>query len=377
MTTGFPKYPGFCCAVLLLALIPLPAGCGPALPVGGIALDSITMPPGFRITVFTDEVPGARSLALGPEGTLFVGTRDPGKVYAVPDRNGDGKADEVLTLLEGLRVPNGVAVREGALYVAELTRVSRYDDIERRLRSPPEPVVLYDGFPEEEHHGWKVLGFGPDGLLYVPVGAPCNVCDAGDPFSTILRMKPEGREPEIFARGVRNTVGLDWHPETGVLWFTDNGRDWMGDDRPPDELNRGPEAGLHFGFPYCHGENIPDPEYGEGHKCSEFIPPAINLGPHVAALGMAFYNGGMFPEEYRNRIFIAEHGSWNRTDPIGYRVSMVTLEGSRAVRYEAFAQGWLEGRTAWGRPVDVLVSPDGSLLVSDDRAGAVYRITCQ
>jgi len=360
--------------IALLVLMPIRAGCVPALPGGGIRLEAVSLPPGFRIDLFTDRVPGARSLALGPQGTVFVGTRGEGKVYAVRDEDGDGRADRVRTLLEGLRSPNGVALKDGALYVAEVSRVLRYDRIEENLEAPPAPVVVSEAFPGDGRHGWKYVAFGPDGRLYVPVGAPCNVCNEGDPYATIMRMRPDGGGLEVFARGVRNTVGFDWHPGTGVLWFTDNGRDWMGDDRPPDELNRAPEPGLHFGFPFCHGRDLQDPEYGEGRTCDGYTSPAVELGPHVAALGVTFYRGDGFPEAYRNRVFIAEHGSWNRTTPIGYRITTVTLEGSRAVRYGVFAEGWLQGRTAWGRPVDVLSTPDGALLVSDDRAGAVYRI---
>jgi len=329
-------------------------------------------------------VPGARSLALGSDGTVFVSTCSAcpaalmraGKVYALPDRDGDDRADEVITIASGLNVPNGVAFRDGALYVAEISRVLRFDSIEARLRDPPEPGVVYDGFPTERHHGWKSIAFGPDGKLYLQVGAPCNVCENADErFATIMRMNPDGSDLEVFARGVRNSVGRDWHPSTGELWFTDNGRDLLGDDRPPDELNRAPQAGLHFGFPYCHGGDIPDPQYGRERLCSEFTPPARRLGPHVAAIGMRFYTGTMFPEEYRNQVMIAEHGSWNRSVPIGYRVTLVRLEGNRAVSYEPFAEGWLQGREAWGRPADVLVMPDGALLVSDNRAGAVYRIS--
>ena len=189
-----------------------------------------------------------------------------------------------------------------------------------------------------------------------------------------IRDRPDGGKPEIYAEGVRNTVGFDWHPETGDLWFTDNGRDWMGDDLPPDELNHAPVKGMHFGFPYCHGTQIPDPEYGRDRSCNRFSPPAMELGPHVAALGMKFYTGRMFPDEYKDQIFIAEHGSWNRTDPIGYRITLVGLKEDRAVSYRVFARGWLRRDRAWGRPVDVLVTPDGALLVSDDRAGAIYRI---
>lgn len=339
-------------------------------------LDLIELPPGFVIEVYASDVPGARSLALGPGGTVFAGSKRPGKVYALPDRDGDRLADESITIASGLDVPNGVALRDGALYVAEISRVLSFDDIEAHLDDPPDPVVVNDGFPTERLHGWKFIAFGPDGMLYIPVGAPCNVCEEDDErFASIMRMNPDGSGPEVFAHGVRNSVGFDWHPETGELWFTDNGRDRLGDDLPPDELNHAPRAGLHFGFPYCHGGDIPDPRYGAERACSEFTPPAQRLGPHVASIGMRFYTGASFPEKYWNGIFIAEHGSWNRSEKIGYRVTFVQLEGDEAVSYEPFARGWLQGEDAWGRPSDLLVMPDGSLLVSDDRVGAVYRIS--
>jgi glucose/arabinose dehydrogenase len=269
-----------------------------------------------------------------------------------------------------------VAFREGALYVAEINRVLRYDGIEARLSDPPKPVVVNDGFPRDEHHGWKFIRFGPDGMLYVPVGAPCNVCERDDPrYASILRMRPDGTGLEVFASGVRNTVGFDWNPYTKELWFTDNGRDLMGDDLPPDELNRAPRKGLHFGFPYIHGKGTPDPDFGGRGKPRNFTPPEWELPAHVASLGMRFYTGTMFPDGYRGRIFIAEHGSWNRSSPIGYRVTVVRVEGNRAASYETFAEGWLKGGKAWGRPVDVQAMPDGSLLVSDDHGGRIYRIT--
>lgn len=339
-------------------------------------LDKINLPPGFRIDIFADNLENARSLALGEKGTLFVGTRTDDKVYAVVDKDGDFKADETFTVAQDLNMPNGVAVKGGALYVAEVSRILRFDNIDERLENPPRPDVVFDDFPGDTHHGWKFIAFGPDGKLYVPVGAPCNICEREDPFASITRMNPDGTGFEIFARGVRNTVGFDWHPETGVLWFTDNGRDWMGDDLPPDELNRAPEPGIHFGYPYCHGDGLPDPKYGD-RDCSLYRSPEIELGPHVAALGMRFYNGDMFPRKYKNHIFIAEHGSWNRTVPTGYRITQVTLEGNRAVKYEVFADGWRYEGNTWGRPVDLLILPDGSMLVSDDRAGAVYRISYQ
>jgi len=338
---------------------------------------ALKLPPGFQADLYADSVPGARSLTLGPQGIVFVGTRQTGKVYALIDQNQDGKADQVLTLASGLNQPNGVVFKNGSLYVAEVSRILRYDGIADHLKAPPKPVVVRDDLPTEEHHGWKFIAFSPDGKLYVPVGAPCNICESQDPrFASITRMNPDGSGFEIFASGVRNTVGFDWHPATGELWFTDNGRDWMGDDLPPDELNRAPRPGLHFGFPYCHAGDLSDPEFGAKRKCSEFEPPVRKLGPHVAALGMRFYTGTMFPQEYRNQIFIAEHGSWNRSGKIGYRVSLVTLQGNQAVDYRPFAEGWLTAKgDVWGRPVDVLVMPDGALLVSDDKAGAVYRIS--
>ncbi len=339
-------------------------------------LDLINLPEGFSISVYADDVPNARAMRLSPGGVLFVGSRREGNVYAVVDEDGDYRADRVHTIASGLNMPTGLAWRDGDLYVGAVNQILRYDDIENNLESPPEPVVVVDDLPTDEHHGWKFLAFGPDGKLYVPVGAPCNICDEGDPYAAILRMNADGSEREVFARGVRNTVGFDWHPETGHLWFTDNGRDMMGDNIPPCELNHAPEPGLHFGYPYIHGDDIADPEFGEGHSPGEYTPPAQELGPHVAPLGMEFYEGTMFPDEYQHQIFIAEHGSWNRSEKIGYRVMLVRLdEDHNAVSYEPFADGWLQGEDNWGRPVDVEVMPDGSMLVSDDQGGTIYRIT--
>jgi glucose/arabinose dehydrogenase len=339
-------------------------------------LDRITLPDGFHIAVYSDDVPNARQLALGTNGTVFAGSRRAGSVYAVVDHDGDGVADETYTIAGGLAMPSGIAFRDGALYVAAVSRVLRFDDIESHLTNPPAPTVIRDDLPTETHHGWKFIQFGPDGLLYVPVGAPCNICKQSDErFATILRMNPDGSNLEVFAHGVRNSVGFDWDPRTGELWFTDNGRDMLGDDVPPDELNRAPDPGMHFGFPFCHGGTIADPEYGAEQECSVFTSPARRLDPHVAAIGMRFYTGSMFPPAYHRQIFMAEHGSWNRSTPIGYRITTARLEGNRVVGYEVFAEGWLQGRRAWGRPADVLVMPDGALLVSDDQQGAIYRIT--
>ena len=348
-----------------------------------LPLDRIQLPAGFHIAVYAHPVKDARSLALGPKGIVFVGTRGAGNVYALV-------GNRVVTIAHGLESPNGVAFRDGALFVAERSRILRYDGIADHLDHPPKPVVVRDDYPHKSDHGWKFIAFGPDGWLYVPVGAPCNICQPSDPiFATITRLSPDGKQREIFARGIRNTVGFDWHPDTHVLWFTENGRDGLGDDRPPDELNRAPKPGMDFGFPYCHGRDIADPKYGRERPCSASTPPVAELDAHVAALGMRFYGGQMFPEEYRGDIFIAEHGSWNRTIPIGYRIVRIKLDGDRVAKRETFAQGWLPPNPkpenpghawgkrpqAWGRPVDVLVMPDGALLVSDDLADAVYRIS--
>jgi glucose/arabinose dehydrogenase len=339
-------------------------------------LSTIKLPPGFAIDIYASGVENARSMTLSPQGVLFVGSRNAGNVYAIVDRDKDHRADRVYTIASGLSMPNGVAFRDGALFVAEISRVVRFDKIESSLETPPKPVVVNDKFPTERSHGWKFIAFGPDGLLYVPVGAPCNICESEDRrFASITRMKPDGSGVEVFASGVRNTVGFDWHPDTRELWFTDNGRDMLGDDVPPDELNHAPKSGMHFGFPFCHAGDIKDPQFGDARACSEFVPPARKLGPHVAAIGMRFYTGSMFPKEYRNQIFIAEHGSWNRSTPLGYRVMVVKLQGNEAVSYEPFAEGWLQGPKAWGRPADVLVMPDGALLVSDDAADVIYRIS--
>jgi len=348
-------------------------GCWlPMLAEAALPLEKIKLPKDFKINVFASGLPGARSMVRGEKGTIFVGTRGEGKVYAVTK---DGK---VSTIATGLKEPNGVALLDGALYVAEVSRVLRFERIEEHLDRPPAFRVVSTDLPSDRHHGWKFIAFGPDKKLYIPVGAPCNICLKSDPYAAILRMNADGTGREIFARGVRNTVGFDWHPMTKELWFTDNGRDMMGDDVPPDELNRAPKPGMHFGYPYCHGGTIPDPEFGTKRKCSEFTPPEQNLAPHVAALGMRFYTGQQFPSEYHHQIFIAEHGSWNRTVPIGYRITLVKLGADgHPTGHGTFADGWLQNGKAWGRPVDVLVDADGSLLVSDDLNGVIYRISYQ
>ena len=356
----------------LAALLAALAAASTALAQPAPPLDRIKLPDGFRIELVA-QVPNARAMAFGRAGTLFVGSTR-GDVHAVSFP--PGGAPVVRTIARGLREPAGVAFRDGALYVSAVSRILRLDDIESRLDQPPSPVLVSDRFPSDGHHGRKFIAFGPDGKLYVPVGAPCNICEP-DPerYTNIGRMNADGSGFEVVARGVRNSVGFDWHPRTNELWFTDNGRDMLGDDQPPDELNRLARPGQHFGYPYCHGGTIRDPDYGARRACDEFVAPAQNLGPHVASLGMRFYTGTQFPAEYRNQVFIAEHGSWNRSRRIGYRVTLVRLDDQgRAVKYESFAEGWLQGESAWGRPADVVVAPDGSLLVSDDAAGAIYRI---
>jgi glucose/arabinose dehydrogenase len=351
---------------LLLALAGLISACE-----SFASLDDIRLPPGFHIEEYAD-VPKARSLALGKRGTLFVSTRKAREVYAVVE-NEDGST-RTIELLSGMNWPNGIAIHDGDLYVAEIDRVYRYADIEDHLDKAPEPELLDIDLPSEKSHGWRYIGFGPDGKLYIAVGAPCNICNEFG-FAKIIRANPDGSGQEIYAAGVRNSVGFTWHPETHELWFTDNGRDMLGDDLPPDELNRAHRQGLHFGYPFCHGGFLPDPKYGKERDCADFTPPVQRLGAHVAPLGLKFYTGDMFPAEYRNQLFIAEHGSWNRSKKVGYRVTLVRLDGNKAIAYEPFAHGWLQDEQVSGRPVDLIVKEDGSLLVSDDFADKIYRIT--
>lgn len=341
-------------------------------------LEEIKLPQGFNISIYADNVDNARSMVMGDKGTLFVGNRSGEKVYALVDENNDQVADTQYVIADGLNMPNGVAFKDGALYIAEVDKIWRIDNIENDLTNPPKKVLVRGDLPTDKHHGWKYIAFGPDGKLYVPVGAPCNICDKSDEdkrYASITRMNPDGSDFEVYAHGIRNTVGFAWHPTTNELWFTDNGRDMMGDDVPNDELNRAPQKDMHFGYPYCHAGDIPDPKFGDGHPCSDYTPPVAKLNAHTAALGMKFYTGDMFPEEYKGHVLIAEHGSWNRSEPTGYRISMVKLDGNKAVSYEPFATGWLKEGKAWGRPVDILQLKDGSILVSDDFANVIYRIT--
>ena len=371
-------------ALVIPFLVALGMGCGHSdpspdsdtPPAAASQLDKIKLPDGFQIHLFAENVGNARSMDLSPSGTLYVSTRKKGDVYALQDTDNDQKADKRFVLATGMNTPNGVAFKDGDLYVAEINRILRYPNIEADLANPPKPEVVYDQYPTKKHHGWKYIAFGPDGKLYVPVGAPCNICKSEqDVFASITRLDVETGLMEVIQHGVRNTVGFTWHPETNELWFTDNGGDWLGDDMPACELNYAPQEQMHFGYPYCHQGDFPDPKLGKGHSCTDYTAPAQNLGPHVAALGMEFYTGRMFPDEYVNQVFIAEHGSWNRSKPIGYRVTLVRLDGNESLGYEVFADGWLQGDRAWGRPVDIELLPDGSMLVSDDFGDAIYRIS--
>ncbi len=346
-----------------------------------VQLDKLQLPEGFKIDVWAAEVPNARSMTISESGIVFVGNRQENNVYALVDENGDGKADSKYVLATDLRMPNGVAVKDGDLYVAEVSRILRFKDIENNLTKPSYEVV-YDGYPDEAHHGWKFIAFGPDGMLYIPVGAPCNICVSEDPiFASITRLdvsKPDAK-PEIYAHGVRNSVGLTWHPETKELWFTDNGRDMLGDDTPDCELNKATLLGQHFGYPYWHAGSIKDPEVGsEGKEAAFYTAPEAKLGAHTAPLGLRFYTGDQFPASYKNQLFIAKHGSWNRSTKSGYEVVLARFDSLGKVKsQEVMVSGWLDQATqeAWGRPVDVQQLADGSLLISDDVANCIYRLS--
>lgn len=340
-----------------------------------IHLDQLELPPGFSIDVYAEGVENARQMALGDSGTVFVGSRKAGKLWALTDVDGDQRAETVRLIDKGLNMPSGIEFRDGALYVGAVDRILRYDNIEAQLERPPAPAIVTDALPDKAHHGWKYLRFGADGKLYIPVGVPCNICDE-EGFGEIRRINPDGSGMDVFAYGVRNSVGLAFHPQNGQLWFTDNGRDMLGDDLPADELNYAPRAGMHFGIPYCHQGDLLDEEFGKGKNCADYTPPVAKLDAHGAALGLAFYTGEMFPAEYKNRLFITQHGSWNRTEKIGYRILVLDVQPDGTVLdKQVFAEGWLQGQSVWGRPNDVLVMPDGAMLVSDDLVGVIYRIS--
>jgi glucose/arabinose dehydrogenase len=334
----------------------------------------LTLAKGFKIDVYVTGITNARSMRVGDKGTIFVGSRLIDKVYAIVDKGGK---PEVKTIASGLYRPNGVAFKDGTLYIAELSKISKIEKIEDNLDNPPKPVVIYDDLPKDEAHGWKFISIGPDNKLYVPVGQPGNNVMPSDKHAQIRRINLDGSGAEVVARGVRNTVGFDWHPVSKELYFTDNGRDWLSEDVPEDELNRVTKVGEHFGSPYCYQGDFPDPEFGWGHSCSEFTPPVAKMGPHSASLGMRFYTGSMFPSKYKNAIFVARHGSWNRSKKFGGDIVAVHLNKDGTVKdKEVIVSGFIGPDNNYiGRPVDVQMLKDGSLLISDDYNGAIYRLS--
>lgn len=339
-------------------------------------LSKLKMPPGFKVEIYA-EVPGARQMALGTTGTVFVGTRGK-KVYAIIDKNKDHKADSVMTLMDDLTVGNGVAVHEGTLYVAEQHRITRYKgvdfDLNREFMKTRE--VVYDKLPNKTHHGWRYLKFGPDNKLYATIGAPCNICDPTGIEASIIRMNPDGSKMEVFAKGIRNSVGMDFQPGTNVLHFTDNGVDMLGADVPSDELNAVPKAGMHFGFPFYAGGHDQHPDWKDKKPPQAVTYPVAEFQAHSANLGFKFYTGKQFPEAYQGNAIIAQHGSWNRSDPVGYQLTRVIFDEKNQVKKsEVFIDGWLNNGESWGRPSDVLQLPDGSLLVSDDYNDVIYRVS--
>jgi glucose/arabinose dehydrogenase len=328
---------------------------------------------GFNIEVYASGVANARSMRQGDKGTIFVGSRLQDKVHAIVEKGGKR---EVKVIASGLHRPNGLAIKDGTLYIAELSKISKIEKIEDNLDNPPKPTMVYDNLPKDEPHGWKFIAIGPDNKLYIPVGAPCNICEPPDTHAQIRRINLDGSGMEVVARGVRNTVGFDWHPVSKELYFTDNGRDWVAEDVPEDELNRVTKVGQHFGFPFCHQGDFLDPEFGWGKSCDSTEKPVMKTGPHSASLGMRFYTGGNFPAKYKNAIFFARHGSWNRTKKVGGDIVAVFLNKDGTVKgTEVFITGFLENNSYIGRPVDVLFAKDGSMLISDDFNGAVWRVT--
>jgi glucose/arabinose dehydrogenase len=357
------------------AAIKLAPVAPPPLPTAADKLPTakLKLAPGFNIEVYASGMANARSLALGDKGTVFVGSRLVDKVYAIVNK--DGKR-EVKVLASGLYRPNGVAFHNGTLYIAELSKISKIEHVEDVLDNPPKPTVIYDNLPKDEAHGWKFIAVGPDNKLYVPVGQPGNNVLHDDAHGQIRRINLDGTGAEVVALGVRNSVGFDWNPETKQMYFTDNGRDWLSEDLPNDELNRITKVGEDFGAPYCYQGDVPDPEFGWGHSCKEFTPPVGLMGPHAAALGMRFYTGSMLPKSFKNEIIIARHGSWNRSRKFGGDVVVVRLEKDGKVKsIEPIVSGFLQDNSYIGRPVDVLQMKDGSMLISDDWNGAVYRLT--
>lgn len=363
---------GFRLLSFMLAITPV---CFAAKPENEAVVQQLHVPYGFAISIFAEDVPGARQIAIGERGVVFVGTQD-GSVYALEDKNGDGVADQRHTVAKDLYLPNGVAYKSGALYVAEVNRIIRFDEIESNLAQPPKPTVVFDQLPSDKHHGWKYLRFGPDGKLYSAVGAPCNICNPEkEIYTSLFRLNSDGSGFEVLARGIRNTVGFDWEPRTHHLFFNDNGRDHLGDDVPPDELNQWVGTNDHYGYPYCHAGNIPDPEFAGDKKCGQFKAPVWRYKAHVAPLGMRFYTGNQFPEQYFKQLFVAQHGSWNRSQPQGYQISLLRFAGGSPYNEQAFVSGWLTDKgEVLGRPVDLVQTANGSLLISDDKLGVIYKV---
>jgi glucose/arabinose dehydrogenase len=342
-------------------------------PADKLPTAKLKLPPGFNIEVYASGIANARSLRIGDKGTVFVGTRFGNKVTAVVKK--DGKT-ELKTIASGLYRPNGLAYHNGTLYIAELSQISKIDNVEANLDNPPKPTVIYNDLPKDEAHGWKFIAIGPDNKLYVEVGQPGNNVLHDKDHGQIRRINLDGSGAEVVALGVRHSVGFDWNPVNKQLYFSDNGRDWMSEDVPQDKLNRVTKVGEDFGAPYCYQGNIPDPEFGWGHSCSEFTPPILLTGPHSAGLGLRFYTGNMFPKKYKNAIFLARHGSWNRSKKFGGDILVVYLNKNGTVKSsEVFLTGFLVNNNYIGRPVDVQPMPDGSILISDDWNGAIYRIT--
>ena len=360
-------------AAMKLAPVAPPPIPATADKVAGV-VDKLSLAKGFKLEVYASGIANARSLRIGDKGTVFVGSRLLDKVSAVVDKGGK---KEVKIVASGLYRPNGVAFKDGTLYIAELSKISKIEKIEDNLDNPPKPTVIYDDLPKDEAHGWKFISIGPDNKLYVPVGQPGNNVIPSDRHGQIRRINLDGSGAEVVARGVRNTVGFDWHPVSKELYFTDNGRDWVSEDVPEDELNRLQKVGEHFGSPYCYQGDFPDPEFGWGHSCSEFTPPVAKMGPHSASLGMRFYTGSMFPAKYKNAIFVARHGSWNRSKKFGGDIVAVHLNKDGTVKnIEPIVTGFIGPDNNYiGRPVDVQMMKDGSLLISDDYNGAIYRLS--
>jgi glucose/arabinose dehydrogenase len=331
-------------------------------------------PKDFKIEVYASGITNARSIRIGDKGTVFVSTRLADKIYAITDKNGKR---EVKVLYTGLYRPNGIALHNGTLYIAELSQISKVDDIENHLGNPPKLQVIYNDLPKDEPHGWKFLAVGPDKRLYFNIGAPCNICMPPETNAQLRSIKLDGSDAQVIARGIRQVVGMDWNPQSKKLYFTENQRDWMSEDTPQDKLDRLDHPGKdNFGFPYCHQGNIADPEFGWGHDCSEFTQPIALLGPHSAPLGMRFYTGHMFPAEYHNQILIARHGSWNRTRKFGGDIVVATLDKNGDVKsIKPFITGFLQNNNYVARPADLEIMKDGSLLISDDFNGAVYRVS--